>query len=146
MSDGRNPCQECELPACNNALDEYSRLGDTRGRTREEDITFYTLKYLLFEANEGRGAIGENNATTQNRIVDYINSLMQPNITVPEWQQSALQHLKDNNIVVTKVYPGQGRGTFIPCSKSDVKSAIIQLIDRIRRELEHLRKYVNHIE
>lgn len=144
MANGTNPCQKCQLPACNNALNDYSMLSNTQ-RTRQDDITFYTLKYLLFDANDGQGAIGENNATTQDEIVNYISSIMEINITVPEWQQSALQQLKDNNIVVTKVYPGQGGGTFIPCNKKDVKSAIIQLIDRIKREFEHLREYVSHI-
>ena len=110
----------------------------------QKDKLFYTLEYLLFQANGGSGAIGENNATTQDEIVNYVNTQLSSNLSIPEWQQSVLQGLKDDKIVATKIYPGGG-GTFIPCDRNDIKKPIQDLISRIKRELEHLEDYLDLI-
>ncbi len=141
MSNGNNPCENCSLDACEKALTQYNELR----QSNQQDSLFYTLDYLLFQANNGNGAIGENNATTQGDIVDYLNSHLSTSISVQGWQQGVLQNLKDTRIVATKIYPGGGPGTFIPCKEKDIKKPIQDLISRIKRELEHLENYSEYL-
>lgn len=134
-----NPCRQCDLRSCGDAVSKF----DDLHRNNNLDECYYTLDYLLYQANDGTGAIGADNATSQDKIVDYINSQLNGNLTVTAWQQHTLQFLKDKGLVATKLSPG---GTFIPCMPDDLIRAAQDTIKRIKRELEHAEGYLRHIE
>lgn len=139
MSNGHNPCEDCFLECCQKALDIYNDLNH-RGQFNE---LFYTLDFLLFRANNGNGAIGINNRTTQEEISNYVGMQLNTNISVPAWQQTVLQTLKDEGIIATTLKGSPG--TFIPCDRDDIKKPIKDLLGRIKREVEHLEDYIDEL-
>lgn len=139
MADRHNPCGQCDLRSCGDAVLKF----DDLRRNNNLDECYYTLDYLLYQANDGTGAVGADNATSQDRIVDYINSQLNGNLTVTAWQQNTLQDLKDEGLVATKITPG---GTFIPCVLNDLIRPLHDVIKRIQRELQHVDRYVSLLE
>jgi hypothetical protein len=95
---------------------------------------YHTLDFMVNHVN----AIGIKNATTQDKIVGYLHS-KGFNTGLSQWQNTTLQDLKHQLIVVTVVSPG---ATFIPNDTTDLEPAISSLQSRITSEQQKLQNYL----
>lgn len=100
--------------------------------TNAHDDAWYAVDYLI------RNNCGINNTALLDDVVNYVNEQMNTDLTREQFQQSVLRNLKRRGILVTLVNPGNRGGVFIPCDITEVETAVAQVMNRIKSELENI--------